>query len=252
MQIHRQNYAWKRPTTPNTTNAPLGLAPLALVTVYLTGTTDLAAITTDVNGTTALANPFTADINGYYEYYANSVAGDVDEQLSGGGIVSPYTLTAVLGIDPSIGTLQLQVTSIQADLTSEIAARIAGDLAITQTGIRYPLGGSVQMGLQSASRMAAFDAQMITIDGGKFVGYVLTVFCQGRTDDAGTSFQPVLRNITNAVDAGSGTVSTSITNVTQSFTATINPAVNQYQLQIEPGNAASFLYLEGYAELSVP
>ncbi len=252
MNIHRGAYASARPALPNTTTAPLGLAPGCTVTVFLTGTVTLAALSTDAAGLFPLANPFVADANGFYEYFYNQAGGDLDEQFSGTGITSPYTLTMVLGLDPTLPALAITVAGLQVSLTAEIAARIAGDLALQRVGVRYPLGGSVQNGLEDASRMDVYDAQVITIDGGLFNGYVLTVFFQGKTDDAGTSFQPVLRNVTNATDAGSGSVSVSTALQTQSFTATIDPAVCQYKLQLEPGNGASFVYGEAYCELSFP
>lgn len=252
MNIYRAAYASKRPSTPNTTNAPLGLAPGATVTVYNAGTLGLASLSTNVNGTIPLGNPFVADVNGFYAYYVNPVAGNVDEQLSGGGITAPYTLVNVLSLDPVIQSLQLTVANLQSALTTETAQRIATDLVLGRIGLRYPLGGSVNSGLQNASRMNAYDALIISVDGSKFPGYVMTVYVQGKTDDAGTSFQAFLRDLTADVDAGGGTVSVSTSLVTQTFTAVINPAVDQYVLQIEPGNASSFLYLEGYVEIALP
>jgi hypothetical protein len=83
-------YAFARPTTPNTTNAPLGLAPGATVTVFVSGTTTKVTLYADQAGITPLANPLTADINGYFDFYC--INERIDVQFSGTGITTPYTL----------------------------------------------------------------------------------------------------------------------------------------------------------------
>lgn len=70
--------------------------PACTVTVYDTGTLDLATIFSD-DISTALANPFTAQSNGYVYFYAAD--GNYDVVLSGGGLASPLTLTDVLLFD---------------------------------------------------------------------------------------------------------------------------------------------------------
>lgn len=69
------------------TGAP---APNATITVRNAGTATLSSLFSD-NGVTVKANPFTADSSGYWFFYAAN--GRYDITLSGGGIVSPYTLS---------------------------------------------------------------------------------------------------------------------------------------------------------------
>lgn len=64
--------------------------PSCTVTVYDTGTTDLATIYSD-EGITPKANPFTADTTGYWFAYAADA--DYDVKFSGGGIPTPFTQT---------------------------------------------------------------------------------------------------------------------------------------------------------------
>lgn len=74
------------------TGAP---APNATVTVFNSGTMTLSTIFADNgNPPTPKANPFSADANGYWFFYADG--GRYDVQFSGGGIVTPYTLGDVL------------------------------------------------------------------------------------------------------------------------------------------------------------
>lgn len=69
------------------TGAP---APSATITVYLTGTLTLASIfSNNLASPTPEANPFTADANGFFKFYAAN--GRYDVKLSGGGIPTPYT-----------------------------------------------------------------------------------------------------------------------------------------------------------------
>jgi hypothetical protein len=74
-----------------------GSYPLSTVTVYLKGTTTLATIYTDDTGTTAKSNPFTADSDGFYFFYASPARYDV--KFSGTGITTPFTLSDVQVFD---------------------------------------------------------------------------------------------------------------------------------------------------------
>lgn len=66
--------------------------PSATVTVYLTGTTTLASIYSNSTGSVK-SNPFTANSDGYYDFYIKS--GRYDIKLSDGGIVTPFTLSDI-------------------------------------------------------------------------------------------------------------------------------------------------------------
>lgn len=72
-----------------------GSYPQAQVAVYLAGTTTLAPIYADnpVNPTPK-ANPFTAQTNGYWYFYA--AGGHYDVTFSGGGLAAPLTFGDVL------------------------------------------------------------------------------------------------------------------------------------------------------------
>lgn len=65
-----------------------GSYPGATVTVYLAGTSTLATVYDTAGGATK-GNPFTADVKGYYYFYAND--GCYDIRYSGGGIPASYT-----------------------------------------------------------------------------------------------------------------------------------------------------------------
>ena len=62
--------------------------PSCTITVYETGTTTLATIASDSGGTPK-SNPFTADTDGYWSWYAQD--GVYDVKMSGGGLASPIT-----------------------------------------------------------------------------------------------------------------------------------------------------------------
>lgn len=82
----------------STTTPLLRSFPSCTVTVYDTGTLNLATIYSD-NSSTPLANPFTANSFGYWFFYANN--GRYDVRLSGGGIASPFTLSDIILTDPA-------------------------------------------------------------------------------------------------------------------------------------------------------
>lgn len=62
--------------------------PSCTITVYDTGTTNLATIATNSGGTPK-ANPFTADNDGYFKFYVQD--GTYDIRYSGSGIPTPFT-----------------------------------------------------------------------------------------------------------------------------------------------------------------
>jgi hypothetical protein len=79
-----------------------GSYPQAQVAVYLAGTLTLATIYADNAATpTPKANPFTAQTNGYFYFYAAN--GRYDVTFSGGGLAAPLTFGDILLADPSAG-----------------------------------------------------------------------------------------------------------------------------------------------------
>lgn len=77
--------------------------PLATVTVFNAGTAVLASIFSDSGGTPK-ANPFIADADASWDFWANP--GNYDIQFSGAGITSPFTMFSVFIQDPSPTVLQ--------------------------------------------------------------------------------------------------------------------------------------------------
>jgi hypothetical protein len=80
-----------------------GSYPLCTVSVYLHGSGTLASIYSD-NGVTPLANPFTANSNGQFTFYAANNRYDVTlSNNSGSGPASPITIPDILLNDPAGG-----------------------------------------------------------------------------------------------------------------------------------------------------
>lgn len=70
--------------------------PLATVTVYQTGTANLAAIySNNTSVPTPLGNPFTANADGSFLFYASGFYGPYDIVCSGTALPSPVTYTGV-------------------------------------------------------------------------------------------------------------------------------------------------------------
>lgn len=76
-------------TSPSTQYKLMETYPQATVTVYNVGTTDLASLWSDRDGLIIKANPFTANVDSFYEFYVD--CGKYDIKFSGTGIASPYT-----------------------------------------------------------------------------------------------------------------------------------------------------------------
>jgi hypothetical protein len=88
-------YVLRQPLQPTLANLSLGLAPGASVAVFDAGTTTPATLFADAGAQQPMANPLTADRDGYYEFH--TAARRVRLRCSGGGILSPYTIDGVSG-----------------------------------------------------------------------------------------------------------------------------------------------------------
>ncbi len=99
--------------------------PLATITVYNTGTLTLSTIYSD-DGITPKANPFTADANGYFFFYAAN--GVYDVKFSGGAIPSPYTYSGVGLFDA--GALLIAIAALA---TNGLITRTSSSTAAART-----------------------------------------------------------------------------------------------------------------------
>lgn len=115
-----------------------GSYPQCQVTVYLTATLTLASLFSDNSGTVK-ANPFTANTDGSYFFYAANSRYDVT--MSGGGLPAPVTIGDVLLADPAAGGTT--VSSITAG--SGISVNQAtGAVTVTNTWGAIPSGSQFQ------------------------------------------------------------------------------------------------------------
>lgn len=113
---------------PSTTLAQQSY-PNCTVSVYLTGTQTLATIFSDVTGT-VLANPFTANNDASFRFYAAGQIG-YDITISGAGMTAPYTFPSVfLGIGGGGTGALFPSTSAVVVNTSTLVSRNAvfGDI----------------------------------------------------------------------------------------------------------------------------
>lgn len=106
------------------------------VTVYFPGTTNLVSIFSN-NSSTPKANPFIANANGYWSFYAES--GRYDVQLSGAGLPAPITIGPVMAFDISQFLPNILTYGAKCDGTSDDSpAFVAALLATTSIGL--PVG----------------------------------------------------------------------------------------------------------------
>ena len=119
--------------------------PSCTVTVYLAGTSTPATIYSDNAGSpTPLGNPFTAQSNGSWQFFA--AQGLYDVVLSGASLPAPLTLSGVSLFDSTaittVGTVTLTVSS-----TSSLAAATANSLAfngVLFAALGTPNNGTVE------------------------------------------------------------------------------------------------------------
>lgn len=68
--------------------------PSCTITVFNTGTLTLTSIWTDASGSTPQANPFTANADATYGFFATAGA-VVDVRISGTGVTTPFTISSI-------------------------------------------------------------------------------------------------------------------------------------------------------------
>lgn len=114
------------------TNVIQASYPGATVTVNVHGG-GLATIYSD-NNLTPLANPFSPQTNGYWEFYAAN--GRYDVIFSGGGIASPFTLSDLIAFDgPGIPTsISFGQITVTFSSTPAFNATSGNQFQITLTG----------------------------------------------------------------------------------------------------------------------
>jgi hypothetical protein len=123
-----------------------GSYPLCTVTVYLHGTLTLATIYSD-NGITSLANPFTANSNGQFTFYAANNRYDVIlSNNAGSGPASPLTLSDILLNDPAGGS---GVVNSVFGRTGTVIAQ-TGDYLVGQVSGAAPLASPPLTGTPTA------------------------------------------------------------------------------------------------------
>jgi hypothetical protein len=88
----------------------IGSFPGCTITVYLTGTTNIATIYSTITST-PLANPFTGNADGSFLFFALPVGYDI--LISGGGMPSPVTLTDVVPVAFAWSRLSGDLTETQ-------------------------------------------------------------------------------------------------------------------------------------------
>ena len=158
-----------------------------VVTVYDTGTTNLAVIYSDYS-LTPKANPFTADVDGYWFWIANP--GRYDVKLSGSGITSPitrsgYWIAGGSGGGGSVGPGTINVLP-RFDTTTSIANSIisqvgTSELKFTATGKRLNLDTGSQVVVEFANNpiTGTVDGRIARLTGAPSTATVATTSTTG-------------------------------------------------------------------------
>jgi hypothetical protein len=132
--------------------------PSCTITVYQTGTTTLASIASDSSGTPK-SNPFTADTDGYWSWYAQS--GVYDVKMSGGGLAAPITRSGYWIVTSSgggsgitgSGTLdRFPIFSGSSSIANSVWKQVGtSEFAPATTGKRINLGTGSQQVVEIAN-----------------------------------------------------------------------------------------------------
>lgn len=166
--------------------------PLATVTVFNAGTVVLATIFSTELGA-PLANPFVADTDGHWGFWADQARYDV--QFSGGGISSPYT----------VFNLETIIAAGLVDPGSN------GFLARTAPGV---LAARTFLGTTSAIIVTNGDGS-----GNPVINLDVGLDFSGKTISGGTFIAPSIANFSNAIHSHADVVGGGQLNATNVFSA---------------------------------
>lgn len=135
----------------------------------------------------------------------------------------------------------------------QVAVGVGGGVApIPPTqgpGSRPDLGGSDNVGIVSADWVAVVGRRRHTFTAADLENCVAAVLLSCRTDDAATSVQLRLRDLTAVATVATGTASTS-TDVVDEMLAVTLLAGHTYELEIVGGNASNAVFGWGYLRLT--
>lgn len=187
--------------------------PQCTITVYLTGTLTLASIFSNNNvSPTPLANPFTANADGSFGWYASTSA-TYDNVESGAGLAAPFTYSAISLTNPLVTSLALQVNEVPNGSQILLDLHAGTGITLTDNGsgrvtIAASGGGGPVSGMCAVTNAVAKWTASTTLN------------CSSATDDGTNFLYPGLGvfGISNAgsnfgmTSAGSGAVDLKFTN----------------------------------------
>lgn len=153
-------------TSPSTQYKLMESYPQSTVTVYEAGTLDLAPIWSDKDGLSIKANPFTADTDGFFYFYAD--CGKYDIKFSGTGISVPYTWGDVF-VCNTIGSGTGNVSTLGG--TENFITKWTSDTEIGDSVIYNPanlqIASSILFGWTSGSATGTVDIAIARDSAGK-------------------------------------------------------------------------------------
>jgi hypothetical protein len=164
----RQSFTWNcmignrqvvTPGAQNSTTRVMQSFPSCTVSVYNTGTLTLATIYSD-NAGTGKANPFTANVNGSFIFYAAN--GRYDVTMSAGGFPQATTISDILLYDGIVAGGVTSVNALTGALT--VTSGTAGtNFAVASSGttitLNLPTASASNRGALSTTDWSAFNGK---------------------------------------------------------------------------------------------
>lgn len=190
---------------------------LPVVTVYLSGTTTLAAIYADELGTVK-ANPFTGPSTGLIYFYADD--GKYKVRFSGGtpAISTPYEIDAEL-LDDTLGLSTLSTSSGITDINSLTAATQA--LVVGSSGLDFnidsttathtlnlPTASASRRGALLAADWSTFNSKMGSLNGLTLASQVFAIGTSGTSPSWASAVSTHTLNLPYASGVNSGLLNT--------------------------------------------
>lgn len=115
-----------------------------------------------------------------------------------------------------------------------------------------PLGGARHLGILGSGTHDAPEYVNLTLDGSVLAGFTVQARIEVKTEDAGTTVQPQIFDVTASTVHVAGTPTTSLVWEEQLLTLTLPGASRQFRLQVVKSNGNAVVYAIGLIEVKSP
>jgi hypothetical protein len=122
------------------------------------------------------------------------------------------------------------------------------DQALLSFRLERQLGGSREQGVQGSGSLDPPEFRQVQLDSTNLSGLSIRARVETKTNNAGTSVQPKIRNVTDSTDTVTGSSHTNTTFTEELLAISVVAGTKKYQLQLVTNNANNPVFGFGHIE----